>query len=175
MRNAVIVRTRPVPRSAGFKEVSPDSPHPSWAPIAVTAAIERAGIESRRQIDEVIHRQRPPGRRRPEPGAPSGAQVPVSIRQHRGVHGQQGVRFGPQVRGARRSGHQAPATATSFVAGGHGVDDERAPYLIRKARDGIRLGHGELTDSMIADGLWDVYEDYHMGNTGELVASTSST
>jgi len=46
-----------------------------------------------------------------------------------------------------------------------------APYLIRNARNGIRLGHGEVTDSMVADGLWDVYEDYHMGNTAELVAN----
>jgi acetyl-CoA C-acetyltransferase len=45
-----------------------------------------------------------------------------------------------------------------------------APYLLRKARQGVRLGHDELTDVMVADGLWDVYEDYHMGNTAELVA-----
>jgi acetyl-CoA C-acetyltransferase len=44
------------------------------------------------------------------------------------------------------------------------------PYLIKKAREGLRLGHGELLDSMIHDGLWDAFEDYHMGNTGELVA-----
>jgi acetyl-CoA C-acetyltransferase len=45
-----------------------------------------------------------------------------------------------------------------------------APYLIRKARDGLRLGNGELTDAMIADGLWEAFEDFHMGNTAELVA-----
>jgi acetyl-CoA C-acetyltransferase len=45
-----------------------------------------------------------------------------------------------------------------------------APYLLRKARQGVRLGHDELTDVMVADGLWDVYENYHMGNTAELVA-----
>jgi acetyl-CoA C-acetyltransferase len=45
-----------------------------------------------------------------------------------------------------------------------------APYLLPEARSGVRLGHGKLVDSMIADGLWDVYNDFHMGNTGELVA-----
>jgi acetyl-CoA C-acetyltransferase len=45
-----------------------------------------------------------------------------------------------------------------------------APYLLPEARAGVRLGHGKLVDSMIADGLWDVYNDFHMGNTGELVA-----
>ena len=44
-----------------------------------------------------------------------------------------------------------------------------APYLLPKAREGYRLGHGQLVDSMIADGLWDKYNDFHMGNTAELV------
>lgn len=46
----------------------------------------------------------------------------------------------------------------------------RAPYLLDRARTGYRLGHGQVLDSMIADGLWDCYYDFHMGNTGELVA-----
>ncbi len=45
-----------------------------------------------------------------------------------------------------------------------------APYLLPKARSGYRLGHGELIDGLIHDGLWDVYQNYHMGNTAELVA-----
>jgi acetyl-CoA C-acetyltransferase len=46
----------------------------------------------------------------------------------------------------------------------------RTPYLLDKARTGYRLGHGQLIDSMLNDGLWDCYYDFHMGNTGELVA-----
>lgn len=46
----------------------------------------------------------------------------------------------------------------------------RAPYLLEKARGGYRLGHGQMLDSMISDGLWDPYSDFHMGSTGELVA-----
>jgi acetyl-CoA C-acetyltransferase len=45
-----------------------------------------------------------------------------------------------------------------------------APYLLPNARDGYRLGHGTIVDSMIHDGLWDAYENFHMGNTGEIVA-----
>jgi acetyl-CoA C-acetyltransferase len=45
-----------------------------------------------------------------------------------------------------------------------------APYLLPQARGGYRLGDGKLIDSMIHDGLWDAYEDFHMGMTGELVA-----
>ena len=47
-----------------------------------------------------------------------------------------------------------------------------APYLLMKARQGYRLGHGEVRDSLITDGLWDVYNDFHMGNGGELCAKT---
>jgi len=45
-----------------------------------------------------------------------------------------------------------------------------APYLIPKAREGYRLGNGELVDAMINDGLWCAFENYHMGCTGEVVA-----
>jgi acetyl-CoA C-acetyltransferase len=44
------------------------------------------------------------------------------------------------------------------------------PYLLPQARAGMRLGHGKVLDSMITDGLWEAYEDFHMGLTGELVA-----
>ncbi|HEV8375561.1 MAG TPA: acetyl-CoA C-acetyltransferase [Candidatus Polarisedimenticolia bacterium] len=45
-----------------------------------------------------------------------------------------------------------------------------APYLLPNAREGYRMGHAKILDSMIQDGLWDAYEDYHMGCTGENVA-----
>src|SRR6185503_2065231 len=44
------------------------------------------------------------------------------------------------------------------------------PYLLPKARSGYRMGHGEVVDSMIRDGLWEPFHDYHMGSTGELCA-----
>src|SRR5262244_2337999 len=45
-----------------------------------------------------------------------------------------------------------------------------APYLLKNAREGYRMGNGELIDSMIADGLWCSFDDWHMGCTGEVVA-----
>jgi acetyl-CoA C-acetyltransferase len=45
-----------------------------------------------------------------------------------------------------------------------------APYLMKKARQGYRMGNGELIDSMIHDGLWCAFDNWHMGNTGEVVA-----
>ena len=46
-----------------------------------------------------------------------------------------------------------------------------APYILPKAREGYRMGNGTLVDAMIQDGLWCAFENYHMGNTGEVVAS----
>ena len=44
------------------------------------------------------------------------------------------------------------------------------PYYLDKARTGYRLGNGQITDGLIKDGLWDVYNDYHMGSAAELCA-----
>ena len=58
-----------------------------------------------------------------------------------------------------------------FVAGGM-EHMTNVPHLLRQARQGYRLGHGELEDGLIKDGLWDVYNNFHMGNGGELCAKT---
>src|ERR1041385_5822969 len=59
--------------------------------------------------------------------------------------------------------------ASAIVAGGT-ENMSRAPYLLEKARSGYRMGNGELTDSMIKDGLWDVYHNTHMGTCGDRCA-----
>jgi acetyl-CoA C-acetyltransferase len=59
--------------------------------------------------------------------------------------------------------------ADVIVAGGM-ESMSNSPYLLSKARDGYRLGHGELIDSMIKDGLWDVYNNFHMGTAAEICA-----
>ena len=60
--------------------------------------------------------------------------------------------------------------ARIIVAGGM-ENMTRAPYLLEKARQGYRLGHAELVDSLVKDGLWDVYNNFHMGKGGELCAA----
>jgi acetyl-CoA C-acetyltransferase len=59
---------------------------------------------------------------------------------------------------------------TEVVVAGGMESMSNAPYLIPKAREGYRLGNGVLLDAMIHDGLWDAYNDYHMGCTGEIVS-----
>src|SRR6185295_9932057 len=55
------------------------------------------------------------------------------------------------------------------VAGGM-ESMSNCPYLLPRMREGLRLGNGEVVDSMINDGLWCAFEQYHMGNAGEVVA-----
>ncbi len=59
--------------------------------------------------------------------------------------------------------------ADVIIAGGQ-ESMSNAPYLLPEARSGLRLGHGQVIDSMVHDGLWDIYNDFHMGMTAELVA-----
>jgi acetyl-CoA C-acetyltransferase len=66
---------------------------------------------------------------------------------------------------------QAIQTGNSTIVVAGGMESmTNAPYLLPHARKGYRLGDAQIVDSMVRDGLWDVYNDYHMGITGENVA-----
>src|SRR5258705_9160053 len=66
---------------------------------------------------------------------------------------------------------QAVQTGNSTIVVAGGMESmTNAPYLLPQARKGYRLGNASIVDSMVHDGLWDVYNDYHMGITGENVA-----
>ncbi|MEW6506781.1 MAG: acetyl-CoA C-acetyltransferase [Bacteroidota bacterium] len=67
--------------------------------------------------------------------------------------------------------HQAILTSDADVIIAGGLESmSNAPYLLKNARGGYRMGHGEIYDSMIMDGLWDVYNNVHMGNCAEACA-----
>src|SRR6201981_3507900 len=66
---------------------------------------------------------------------------------------------------------QAVQTENSSIVVAGGMESmTNAPYLLPQARKGYRLGNATIVDSMVHDGLWDIYNDYHMGITGENVA-----
>ena len=66
---------------------------------------------------------------------------------------------------------QAIETGNSSIVVAGGMESmSNAPYLLPNARKGYRLGNGQVVDAMVHDGLWDIYNDYHMGITGENVA-----
>jgi acetyl-CoA C-acetyltransferase len=134
--------------------------------FAVREAVHRAGIEPAR-VDEII----------------MGNAVPAGLGQNPAR--QAGLKGGLTNRvaamtinkvcgsGLKAVGLAAQAVQTGnsemVVAGGM-ESMTNCPYLLPQARAGMRIGHGKVLDSMITDGLWDAYEDFHMGMTGELVA-----
>jgi len=139
---------------------------PELGAIVVAESVRRAGIDPR-QVDEVI----------------LGNVVSAGLGQNPAR--QAALKGGLETRVAAMtinkvcgSGLKAVALAAQAVALGEsemvvagGMESmSNAPYLMKGARVGLRLGHGELLDSMITDGLWDVYENFHMGVTAELVA-----
>ena len=77
------------------------------------------------------------------------------------------------------SGMKAIMLGAQSIALGHndivvagGMESmSNVPYYLDKARNGYRLGNGTITDGLIKDGLWDVYNDYHMGSAAELCAT----
>lgn len=68
-------------------------------------------------------------------------------------------------------GAQSIQTGMNEIVVAGGMENmSQVPYYLDKARSGYRLGHGQITDGLVKDGLWDVYHNYHMGNAAELCA-----
>lgn len=139
---------------------------PQLGALVVKAAVERAGLEPQ-QIDEVIMGNVVSaglGQNPARQAALRGGLLPdVAALTINKVCGS-----GLKAVGLAAQGIQ---TGDSDIVVAGGMESmSNAPYLLQKAREGYRLGDGTLIDSMIHDGLWDAYENYHMGNTGEVVA-----
>jgi len=134
--------------------------------IAARAAIERAGIDPA-EVNEVIMGNvvQAGNGQNPARQVALGAGIPdaVSALTINKVCGS-GLKAVMLAANAIRVGEIETA-----VAGGM-ESMTNAPYLLKRARQGYRLGNGELTDSMIHDGLWCAFDNWHMGCTGEVVA-----
>ncbi|MEP7274255.1 MAG: acetyl-CoA C-acetyltransferase, partial [Acidobacteriota bacterium] len=132
----------------------------------VRNALERAGLESN-QIDEVIMGcviqaglGQNPARQAAIKAGLSTAVGALTINKVCGS-GLKAVMLAAQA--------IALDDAEIIIAGGM-ESMTNAPYLLTKAREGYRLGNGEIVDSMINDGLWCAFDKWHMGETGEVVA-----
>jgi acetyl-CoA C-acetyltransferase len=141
-----------------------DIPAPALGAIAAQEAMRRAGLEA---VDEVLMGnvlsaglgQNPA--RQAAIGAGLAEQTPSMTVNKVCGSGLKTIALAAQ---AIRAGD-----AEVVLAGGM-ENMSRAPYLLQNGRFGYRLGHGELVDEMIRDGLWCAFEDCHMGNTAENVA-----
>src|SRR5580693_5094439 len=134
--------------------------------IAVREAVKRAGVEVT-EIDECIMGNvvsaglgQNPARQAAIFGGLSAATGAMTINKVCGS-GLKSVALAAQ---AVQTGN------SSLVVAGGMESMTNAPYLLPQARKGYRLGNGKVIDSMVHDGLWDIYNDYHMGVTGENVA-----
>src|ERR1041385_3435801 len=141
-------------------------PAPALGGIAARAAIARSGLPAD-QIDEVIFGN--------VVSAGLGQNVARQVAIGAGLDPRIGATSVNKVCG---SGLKAVMLAAQgircgdagIVLAGGTENMSRAPYLLDKARRGYRMGNGELTDAMIKDGLWDVYNNIHMGVCGDRCA-----
>ena len=167
MKKAVIVSAARTPIGS-FNGVLSSVSATRLGSIAITEALRRIEL-SGQEVDEVIMGNvlsaslgQAPARQ-----ASLGAGVPQSV----------GCTTVNKVCGsglkAVMLANQAIVSGDADVVVAGGMESmSNAPYLLTKARSGYHMGHGELVDSMIRDGLWDVYNQFHMGEAADVCADT---
>jgi acetyl-CoA C-acetyltransferase len=168
-REIVIVSGARTPIGS-FQGALASVPAPRLGATAIRAALERGGVKPE-QVDEVYMGcvlqagvgQAPARQAAIFAGIP--ATVPCTTVNKVCGSGLKSVMLGAQA--------ILNGDADVVVAGGM-ESMSNAPYYLTKARSGYRMGNDTLVDGMIKDGLWDVYNDFHMGSAGELCAKTES-
>jgi len=164
-RQSVIVAAKRTPIGA-FQGNLSSVLAPKLGAIAIKAVVEETGID-KSQINEVIMGnvlsagigQAPARQASIQAGLPNSVEA-LTINKMCGS-GLKAVMLADQ---AIRCGD-----AEVVIAGGM-ESMSNAPYLLKHARSGQRLGHGKMIDSLIHDGLWDAYNDTHMGNCAEMLS-----
>jgi acetyl-CoA C-acetyltransferase len=151
-----------------FGGVLSNIPATQLGATAIRAALERAGIQPD-HVNEVYmgHVLQANAGQAPVTQASINAGIPDTVP-------------GTTVNKVCASGMKAIMLAAQSIQLGEndvvvagGMENMSAvPYYLDKARNGYRLGHAQMLDGLVKDGLWDVYKDYHMGNAAELCAST---
>lgn len=166
MRDVVIVSAARTPIGS-FQGALASVSSPQLGATAIKGALEQAGL-SGDAVDEVI----------------MGCVLPAGVGQApaRQAALGAGVRRGAPCMTINKvcgSGLKAVMLAAQSIRCGDadvviagGMENmSQAPYLLPTARDGMRMGHQKAIDCMVHDGLWDPYNDYHMGNAAEICAS----
>ena len=165
MREAVIVAAVRTP-TGKFLGSLKDFTAPQLGAIAVHEAIRRAGVDPA-SVDECLMGN--------VVAAGEGQNPARQAALNGGLHEHVAAMTinkvcGSGLKAVMLAAQGIAAGDTDIVVAGGMESMSNAPYLLTRAREGLRLGHGEVVDSMIHDGLWEAYEDYHMGCCGEIVA-----
>jgi acetyl-CoA C-acetyltransferase len=167
MREAVIVSAVRLP-TGKFLGTLKDFPAPELGAMVVREAVRRAGIDPA-VVDECIMGNvvsagtgQAPARQAALKGGLADTVAALTINKVCGS----GLK-------AVMLAHQGIQTGDIDVAVAGGMESmSNCPYLLPRMREGLRMGHGHVVDSMIHDGLWCPFEGWHMGNAGECVAET---
>ena len=154
----------------GFCGAFESTPAPALGSAVVKAAIQRAGVP-KDQVDEVIFGN--------VVSAGLGQNVARQAAIGAGLSQDIGAMTVNKVCGSGLKAVMLAAQAikcgeASIIVAGGTENMSRAPYLLEKARGGYRMGNGEIVDAMIKDGLWDVYNNVHMGTCGDRCAEKYS-
>ncbi|MDP1568839.1 MAG: acetyl-CoA C-acetyltransferase [Vicinamibacterales bacterium] len=165
MQEAVIVSAVRLP-TGKFLGTLKDFTAPELGALVVREAVRRAGIEPA-SVDECIMGNvvsagtgQAPARQAALNGGLANRVAALTINKVCGS----GLK-------AVMLAHQGIQTGDIEIAVAGGMESmSNAPYLLPRVREGLRMGHGQITDSMIHDGLWCPFENWHMGNAGETVA-----
>lgn len=139
---------------------------PELGSIAIRAALQKAGVDPK-EVDEVLF------------GNVLGAGLGQNPARQASLGAGLGVEVGAttinkvcgsSLRAVILAAQAIQCGDAGLIVAGGCESMTGAPYLLRKARGGYRMGHGELIDAMIYDGLWDVYTSRHMGTCGDQCA-----
>ena len=166
MKELVILSAARTPVGSFLGKLS-SLPAPALGSVAIKAALARAGVRPE-EVEQVILGnvlqagigQAPARQASLAAGIPD--TVPC-ITVHKVC--------GSGMRAVMDAGNAILAGEYEVAVAGGMESMSNAPYLLEKARTGLRMGNGALVDSMIKDGLWDPYKDVHMGNCAELCVS----
>jgi len=165
MAEAVIVSAVRVP-TGKFLGTLKDFPAPALGALVVREAVSRAGIDPA-SVDECIMGNvvsggegQAPARQAALKGGLADHVAALTINKVCGS----GLK-------AVMLAHQGILTGDIEIAVAGGMESmSNCPYVIPRVREGLRMGHGQVVDTMIHDGLWCPFENWHMGNAGETVA-----
>ena len=139
---------------------------PELGAITIRTALQKAGVDGK-EVDEVLF------------GNVLGAGVGQNPARQASLGAGLGVEVGAttinkvcgsSLRAVILAAQAIQCGDAGLIVAGGCESMTGAPYLLRKARSGYRMGHGELIDAMIYDGLWDVYTSRHMGTCGDQCA-----
>ena len=169
MKNLVILSAARTPIGSFLGKLSA-VPAPELGAAAIRAALERSGVRPDEVEQVVLGNVLQAGQgQAPARQASIKAGIPDSVPCVT-VH----KVCGSGMRAVMDAGNAIQVGEYDVAVAGGMESMSNAPYLLERARTGLRMGNGTLVDSMIKDGLWDPYKDTHMGNCAELCVSKYS-